>query len=283
MKALILLILACVIFGVSGYFAYELFLKPSVELQQEKNAPATPAPPDPSVPDFNKCVALKLQGKLLEARKAFQEFIESHPESTKLDEARDELGDINTRIFFGPMQTPEKVVYTVRGGDVITRVARQNKSTPELIMKANQLTGSMLRIGQKLLLPPANFSLIISRKQNKVIVHNDGRFFKQYHIQKWPPQIPPYKKGVPFPKQMGKVNEKIAWLDGSRVVFNDKGYNNATFWVTVTIKHCTLYAELPPTADPNKATKPPSGIAISPQATAEMAAMLVRGTPVTLE
>ncbi len=283
MKVLIVLLLACVIFGASGYFAYDLFIKPQVELKREKEAPATPAPPDPTVPDFNKCVALKLKGKLPEARKALQEFIESNPHSTKLDDARNELGDVNTRIFLSPIQTPEKQVYIVKSGDVITRVARKNKSTPELIMKANALTGSMLRIGQKLLLPPANFTLTISRRQNKVIVNNGGRFFKQYPILAWPTQIPPYKRGVPQQKQTGKVLERIAWYDGGRVIFTDKGYESATFWISTSIHHCTLYAEPPPNADPKKVSKPPSGIALPPKATAELAAMLVRGNPVTLE
>ena len=283
MKALIILIVACVIFGASGYFAYELFIRPTVELKQEKEAPATPAPPDTTLPEFNKCVALRLQGKLPEARKAFQDFVDNNPQSTKIDEARNQLGDVNTRIFLNPIQTPEKQVYVVKSGDVITRVARQNKSTPELIMKANGLSGSMLRIGQKLLLPPANFSLIISRKQNKVIVNNDGRFFKQYPILEWPTQIPPYKKGVLQPKQTGKVIERIAWYDGGRVIFTDKGYESATHWISVSIHHCTLYGQSPPNADPNKVSKPPTGIALPPKGTAELAAMLVRGNPVTLE
>ncbi|MGB8170229.1 MAG: hypothetical protein WCF18_22190, partial [Chthoniobacteraceae bacterium] len=118
---------------------------------------------------------------------------------------------------------------------------------------------------------------------NKLILNNDGRFFKQYPILKWPAQIPPYKKGVIQPKQTGKVSEKIAWYDGSRVIFTDKGYASATHWISVTIKHCTLYAEAPKNADPNKTTAPPSGIELPPQATAELGAMLVRGNPVTLE
>ncbi len=283
MKALVILILACVVFGASGYFGYELFLRPSVELKREKEAPATPAPPDETVPDFMKCVMLKRQGKLAEARTAFQDFIDHFPQSTKFEDARNELGEINTRIFLSPIATPEKGVYIVKSGDVITRVAQKNKSTPELIMRANGLNSIMLRIGQKLLLPPANFSLLLSRRQNKVIVNNDGKFFKQYPILEWPAQIPPYKKGAPFAKQTGKVIEKIAWFDGSRVIFTDKGFNNATHWIAVTIKHCTLYAKGPPNADPNKISKPSSGIVLEPRATAELGAMLIRGNPVTLE
>lgn len=282
MKALIILLLACAIFGTSGYFAYELFLKPQLELQREKIAPATPAPPDSSVPEFEKCVAIKRSGQLLEARKAFYDFIEQHPVSTKLDDARNELGELNTRVFFSDVPTPDKLVYIVRPGDVITRVAQKHKTTPELIMRANNLTGSMLRIGQKLILPMPDFTVVISRKQNKVVVLRGNKFFKQYPILKWPDQLAP-KKGAPPMKMAGKIIEKVAWVDGSRVNFTDKNYARAVHWINITIRHATLYPVPPVGTDPAKFNKPASGIALSAGATAELGALLARGNPVTLE
>lgn len=282
-KALVILIVAGLVFGTSGYFAYELFVRPQIALKREKDAPATPAPPDSALPDFEKCVAIKRSGKLLEARAAFYNFIDQNPASSKLEDARNELGEINTRIFLTPIPSPEKSVYVVKGGDVITRVAQKNKSTPELLMRANGLNGSMLRIGQKLLLPPADFSLVISRKKGRVIVSNNGKFFKQYPIVSLPPELELKKGAPPQPKQTGKVIEKISWLDGTRVTYNDKGYLSATHWIVINIRHCTFYSAQPPNADPKKTTKPTSGIVLPLQATNELGAMLVRGNPVTLE
>lgn len=283
MKALFILILACAIFGTAGYFTYELFVHPQIELQRERTAPATPAPADPTLPDLNKALALKEKAQLLEARHALEDFLERFPESTALDQAREALGDVNTRIFLSPVPAPEKQLYIVKSGDVLNRVAGRTKTTAELLVKANDLQGTMLRIGQKLYVPPANFSLVISRKHSKVTVLNDGRFFKQYAIREWPPAIANAKKTGAFAKQGGKVMDKIAWLDGNRVIFSDKGYAQATHWINISIPHCTLYSEAPAGADSKTASKPPSGIAIAPQAAAELAAMLSRGNPVTLE
>lgn len=283
LKFLAILIVATVVFGTSGYFAYQLFIRPQIELKREKEAPATPPPPDASLPEFERCVTLKRTGKLIEARSAFYTFIEQNPISTRLDDARTELGDLNTRIYFSSIQTPEKSVYVVRSGDVIGRVAQKNKTSPELIMRANGLTASMLHVQQRLLIPSGNFTLLISRKQNKVIVSNGGRFFKQYPILSLPPQLIPKKGAPPQPRQTGKVIDKVAWVNGARVSYTDKSYFSSTHWINIMPRACTLYAAAPPGTDPSHVARPPAGIALAPQATAELAALLNRGTPVTLE
>ncbi len=67
------------------------------------------------------------------------------------------LGKLNAAIFLSPLPSPEKQTYVVRPGDVITRVAVKYKTTPELLMRSNNLSGSMLRIGQRLLIAPERF------------------------------------------------------------------------------------------------------------------------------
>jgi len=281
-KALFILLLACGIFGTAGYFTYELFVKPKVELQREKDAPPTPAPADPTLPDLKKCLALKEKGQLLEARRALEDFLDRFPESSGIEQAREALGEVNTRIFLSPVPAPEKQLYVVKSGDVLNRVAAHTKTTVELLIKANNLQGTMLRIGQKLYTSPANFSLVISRKRSKITLLNDGRFFKQYAVREWPAALQQTKKG-PVAKQAGKVIDKTAWLDGNRVIYSDPGYADASHWIKADIGHCTLYSEPPAGADPKTVSKPPSGIAIAPEAAAELATMLRRGDPVTLE
>ena len=281
-KALFILLLACAIFGTAGYFTYELFVRPTVELQRERAAPPTPVPADPTLPELKKLLVLKDKGQLLEARKALGDFLDRYPESTVLEEARAALGDVNTRIFLSALPAPEKQLYVVRSGDSIIRVAARTKSTGELIMRANNLADYKLQIGQKIYTSPANFSLVISRKHSKITVFNDGRFFKQYPVLKWPATLQQPKKNAPA-KQAGKVLDKIAWLDGARVTYTAKGFADASHWINLSIPHCTLYGEAPEGADPKTVSKPPTGIAISPEAASELAAMLRRGDPVTLE
>ncbi len=64
MKALVIILLALSVCGAAGYFTYELFIRPEQALRFEKSLPPTPAPPDSTLPEFQKCVAIRKSGKL---------------------------------------------------------------------------------------------------------------------------------------------------------------------------------------------------------------------------
>jgi LysM repeat protein len=287
-KALIILVLASMVFGAGGYFTYEIFIHPKVALEAEKQLPLPPPPPDPSLPDFEKAVAVRRDGTLLEARAALSAFVEHNPQSSKIEDARDLLGEVNSAIFLSPVAAPEKEVYIVQKNDVIGRVALRMHTSAELLMRSNNLQTAMLRIGQKLTVSPGEFSLVISRKSDKVVLLNKGRFFKQYAIRSWSPilakkMVTGGRKIPPLPKQMGKVTEKLAWLNGSRVLYSDKGYINATHWIEINIPGCTLYGDPGANENAPNAKPPGGGIVLSPDAPGELAAMLNKGAPVTLE
>ncbi|HSI10782.1 MAG TPA: LysM peptidoglycan-binding domain-containing protein [Chthoniobacter sp.] len=283
MKALIILFLTIAVFGGAALVGYKFFIQPQIALKKEKDLPPPPAPPDPTVPEFNKCVAVRKSGKVVEARDALYSFIEHYPESSKIDDAKNLLGDLNTDIILSTMAAPEKQIYIVQKGDVIGRVASRNKTTGELLMRANNLQGPMLRIGQKLSIAPADFSLVISRKHEKVTVLNKGRFFKQYPVLEWPPayakKTGPTIKVAAADKKAGKVTDKISWLNGTRVTFMEKGYLNSTHWIQINIKECTLHS----VAEEHGQKPTGGGIRLTPDALDELDAILAKGDPVTLE
>jgi len=288
-KTIFILLLAAAIFGGAWYYTDKLFLQPQKALVAEKNAPPTPPPPDPSLPEFNKAVEMLQSGDLLGARDAFTRFIEQNPHSLKLDDAKDQLGGINTEIFLSQKPAPEKEVYVVKRGDVLNKVAKITKTTPELLMQANGLTGIMLRIDQRLYYTPAEFSLLIDKRNKKVVLLNRGKFFKQYPITTLPQPRAALasKKATPsatVTKQQGKVVEKIAWgPSGARVIFTDKEYAQANFWISVSVPGNTIYSDPDPDSG-EKPNKPPTGgIGVSPIAASELAILLTKGNPVTIE
>jgi hypothetical protein len=245
-KTLFILLLAAAILGTATYFTWDLFVRPEKELREEKNAPPTPAPPDPALPEFNKAMETLKGDDLLAARDAFSRFVEQNPRSSKLDEAKEQLGKINTGLFLTPHPTPEKQVYVVRPNDVLNKVARITKTTPELLMRANKLSGTMLRIGQQLYYTPADFSLVISKKDKKVTLLNHGKFFKQYPITTLPCVS---RDGE---ESSGNASEAAGarWSrrspggpNGGRVTFSDKEYPEAAFWISHTVAGHTLYSD----------------------------------------
>lgn len=288
MRILFLLVLAATIFGSAGYFTWYLFVKPEEELRLERQLPPPPPPPDPTVPEFNRIVEMQKQGKDAEARSGFADFIDRYPESTKQEEARNRLGELNTKIFFSKTPAPNKEVYTVKSGDVIVRVANRQKTTPELIMRVNGLNGIMLRIGQQLMIPRTEFSLTIDRTKRKVVLLDRGKFFKQYPMLS-EPEPKDLKKATPapggrVPKISGRVRDKISWLDGSRVTFLDEGFAKADHWVEIQPSGHSLYTYREVGAKEEKPQKPPGGgYPMSPESMNELVTLLSKNTPVSIE
>ncbi|HEY2341446.1 MAG TPA: LysM peptidoglycan-binding domain-containing protein, partial [Chthoniobacteraceae bacterium] len=212
-----------------------------------------------------------------------------YPESSKLEEAKELLGDINTRIFLSTYPAPEKETYVVQKNDVIIKVAAKMHTTPELIIRANNLHSITLKIGQRISVSPADFSVIIDRPHSLIVVLNNGKFFKQYHFANASSATAPHadngKKSAPPPKPpkiSGKVTEKIAWLNGQRVTAFDKNYLDADHWIVISPPGHSLYSEHGAEGQPPG--KPPGGgHALTPEALQELAAMLNKNTPVTIE
>jgi hypothetical protein len=286
-KALFIILLAIVVLGGGAYSTYVMYIRPKKALEAEKALPPPPPPPDPTVPEFEKVQAIAKSGKDREAREALAAFVERYPESTKADEAKDLLGALNSAFFLSPKPAPEKGVYLVKPGNVITRVAAGLKISPELLMRMNKLKKDGLQIGQKLYYAPADFSVVINRKRGKVVLLNQGRFFKQYPIRGWPPNHPKIALGAKQPKQLGKVRNKVAWAaDDKQVNFTEPAYweEDTKFWIEINIPGCTLYGEPDENAPETPRSRPPNGgISLDQEAINELAAFLSKEDVVTLE
>src|SRR5437660_509359 len=98
MKTLIILILCVAIFGTTGYVGYTLWIKPQKIAKEEAKLPPPTPPPDPIMGPLEKARKLHKDGKLIEARDALEAALHDYPESKRLDDAKDELGEVNSAI-----------------------------------------------------------------------------------------------------------------------------------------------------------------------------------------
>jgi LysM repeat protein len=277
MKWLFVLVLALAIFGGAAWFSYNTFVKEEIEVKREQRGEVTPPPVvDVSLPEFQAAVKLRQEGKLVEARDALMAVIQKYPAGKHLDEARDLLGEVNTEILLSRYPSPEKTEYIVKSGDVLAKIARKLKTTPEMIMRMNNLSGTMLRIGERLLISHPDFSMIIQRKANLVVLLSHGVFFKQYHVREAKlPQKQPAKITT-------KVAETMAWKGGRRVGLGSKEYLASTKWIRLAGAGCTLYA-VPDSTHPNvEQPPPPTGLGLAATDLEELSTLVNNRTPVTI-
>lgn len=96
-----------------------------------------------------------------------------------------ELGRINlAELMAGGGVGKPPITYTVKSGDSIWTIARKVAATPELILKANNITDAKkLRVGQTLTIPDVNFSLVCDISRNTLTLYNHGEFVKTYEVR----------------------------------------------------------------------------------------------------
>lgn len=120
--------------------------------------------------------------KWQEARKKYEDMISFCKDSSTVDKARKELGDLNIKLILSPYETEDTEVYEVRAGDSLEKIANKRNTTVELIKKANRLTSVMLPLGKRLVLTPSNFEVDVDADKNVLTLKLNGRFFKEYPI-----------------------------------------------------------------------------------------------------
>ncbi len=278
-RLLIIVLLAAGIFGGAYYAVHRLYIEPERRLVADKKLPPPTPPPDPSFEEFARCEELRRTSTLVEARAIFERFLKEFPESKKKDAALEALGEINSAEFFATQPTAENT-YIVRSGDALNRVAARTKLPVEFIVYFNKLHREILQPGQRLLAPACNFRVVLQQKTRRVVIYNGDKFFRQYPAITWPGEN---KKPVIFlPKQAGKVVDKIARNDKSIVKPTDIAYHDAMHILVTSIPGHALYSASP--AGTARGFHPNGGgIGLAPAHMSEIAILLPRGAPVTLE
>ena len=274
LKTLVILALTVAVFGGGAYFAYTLFIEPDQNLKNESGLGAPSPPPDMTIPEYERCLQLKTDHQWVDARTAFEHFLETYPGSTKLEAAKDDLGEINIALFFSGGPSPDKDGYVIKPGDTLARIEKKLKAPGDVIMRTNNITDPRrLRVGDTLYVSHPDFSIVIDRTARLVTLYNHARFFKQYHSTAW---TAPVAKGNPPPVQ-GKVTEVASFMNGQRVAFGSRDYDASSHWVQIAPAGYTLYT------DPAEGgQKVGVGIALSASDMDELSALLTHGVPVTI-
>jgi LysM repeat protein len=277
MKWLFAFLLAVVIFGSAAFFGYHIIIKPEMAVRAEQNGEVPDEPKvDISLPEFQAAAKLRQDGKLNEARSALTSFLQKYPNGMHTEEAKDLLGDVNMDILLSRYPSPEKQEYLVKSGDVLARVASKTKSTPELIMRTNNLNGTMLHIGERLLISHPEFSLFIQRKAHSITLLDKGAFFKRYHIRtvKTPPKTPP--------RITTRVAETMGWQGDKRVGFGSKEYIGSVRWIRLNTPGYIIYSEVDPARSGGTVPPPPLGLGMAASDVEELSGLVNTKTTVTI-
>jgi LysM repeat protein len=250
----------------------------------------------PNVKKLKRAQVLVDQGKLTEARAILINALSTAPKSPVTRELRDILGDVNTQIFFSNEPSPRKIEYTVKRGDALSSIARKLQSSAEAIVRVNNLDSTLIRPGEKLLVPQLDFTITIDLPRDRLVVHDGHGFFTQYPIAS--ADLPPARQ----PTIQTTVTAKSFWENGKPVRSTrefqkekegspriDLGRRGYVLYGVETDSDATDSqiaveaedGERRPN-DSDDTNRPPQGIAMLDKDLAEIELLIRKGTPVTI-
>lgn len=123
------------------------------------------------------------EGNLEEARALYAEALSlaATPESQTLAERL--LGDLNLRMFLAPAEGEYKTAYIVKRGDSLVNIAIKNGTTVDLLCAVNGISDpTSLRPNKRIVIPNADFSIVIDKSDFKLTLYDHDMFFKSYKV-----------------------------------------------------------------------------------------------------
>ncbi|MEO8205565.1 MAG: LysM peptidoglycan-binding domain-containing protein [Chthoniobacterales bacterium] len=278
-RIIILLVLLAAIVGGTGIAYYDFFVLPNKRVEKEKAiaAAAVPTPtPDYSLAEFEKIQKAQTDDKPLEARDAYLVFIEKYPNSSKLADAKKAVGDLSIQMLFSDFRTPEKEEYTVIKGDALVKIASKTKASVDLIYRANNMSSINLQIGQVLLIPKLQPSIVIDRKAATLSILDNGKLLKEYPIVSFK------GSGSAGGTTSMQVKEKASLLGDKRVAFGSKEYAASDRWIMLS--NSGIIIRSAPEA-PEGGGEPvlPGGIVLNRSDIDELYVLVNKGTPVKID
>ena len=146
-------------------------------------AHGTPAPSQaPVTGPAAEAASFEAQGKLLAAKAAYQKLVSDYPNSKDVIQWQHKAEQLNIELLFSPVITPKSIEYVVKPGDSLDRIARDHKTTVELIQKANSISADRIYPGMKLKVWNAPFTILVDKASNLLLLKCDEEVFKTYTV-----------------------------------------------------------------------------------------------------
>lgn len=124
----------------------------------------------------------EIKGNLQNAKLVYQKLVNNFPESSDVLNWQKRAEEINIKLLFSPAITPGSVSYQIKPGDTLNKIAREHKTTAELIMKSNNLGDSLIIPGRKVKIWNTPFNILVDKSQNILFLKNGEEIFKTYIV-----------------------------------------------------------------------------------------------------
>ena len=131
---------------------------------------------------LSKAKEMEGKGKLPEARDLYLKLVEDFSGSPEVAHWQKKSEEINLKLLFSPAITKHSLAYEIKPGDTLSKIARNFKTTTELIIKSNNLDSDRIIPGRKIKVWNAPFVIFVDKSQNILLLKSDEEVVKAYQV-----------------------------------------------------------------------------------------------------
>ncbi len=126
--------------------------------------------------------ALEAGDNLLDAKIIYQRLVSDFPNSGWVMRWQEKIEDINIKLLFSSTLTYKSIIYEIKPADTLNKIAREFKTTADLIKKSNRFSDDKILPGRKIKVWTAPFSILVDKSQNTLILKTDEEVVKTYIV-----------------------------------------------------------------------------------------------------
>lgn len=126
--------------------------------------------------------AMEAKGDLLAAKDTYEKLISDHFASAQVMDWQKKVEDLNIKLLFSPVVTAGSILYEIKPGDSLTKIAAEHKTTVELIAKSNNISGDRIIPSRKIKVWNKPFNILVDKSQNMLILKADEEVIKTYVV-----------------------------------------------------------------------------------------------------
>ena len=131
---------------------------------------------------YNQAKDLESDNEYFKAKRLYKDILENSLDDEIAKKAQDNLTGLNMKILFSPLVTDYSVLYVVKKGDTLIGIAKRFDTTVDLIIKSNNLQSDIIRIGQRLKISTAKYSVVVDHSQNILTLKQHEDVLKTYKV-----------------------------------------------------------------------------------------------------
>jgi len=168
------------------------------------------------------------------ALRYYREVMRDYPSTKDADSIKTKIDKITMQRNLSTEVAGDSVEYTVVSGDSLYRIAKKYNTTIDLIKKMNALEGDMIRVGQKIKVNTAVFSILVDKSKNELMLLKNGKPVKTYVVATG-------KEGASTPAGEFTITDKVVkpdWTkpDGTVITAGDKDYELGARWIALSAR-----------------------------------------------